>query len=122
MQFLSFCLFVCVGQVIGAKTTSGKSVHLFGIVFFSLVAPVTGAAQIIGDLVTGRAAESGQSFMASQVEEESTDGAPKTEFLVDMLRWRASSRPDDQLFSVVDARVIDLFVFSITSDMYAMCV
>lgn len=64
---------------------------------------VTGAAQIIGDLVTGRTMDSGQSFIASGLEEDVTDG-PQSEFLVDMLRWRALNRPDDQLFTLVDPR------------------
>ena len=49
--------------------------------------------------------DSGQSFIASGLEEDVTDG-PQSEFLVDMLRWRALNRPDDQLFTLVDPRVL----------------
>lgn len=75
-----------------------------------ILAGVTGAAQIIGDLVTGRVTETAQSVLSADIETESTDGAPKTEYLTDMLRWRASSRPDDLLYSMVDARVRELSV------------
>ena len=65
---------------------------------------VTGAAQIIGDLVTGRTMESAKGFSATALDEDSTDG-PASEFLAETLHWRSVNRPDDVLFSQVDARV-----------------
>lgn len=69
-----------------------------------LFVAVTGAAQIIGDLVTGRTVESATGFSAAALGEDSTDG-PTSEFLAEILHWRAVNRPDDALFSQVDARV-----------------
>ena len=64
---------------------------------------VSGAAQIMGDLVTGRVAETrGQSL---SIPFNERDGAGKYSFIADVLRWRAQTSPDNQLFSVVDAKV-----------------
>ncbi len=76
----------------------------------------------MGDLVTGRVAETGQSFAPGGQEEESTDGAPKTEYLVDMLRWRATSRPDDQLFSLLDTKVRVTIMYMYTCMYVCVCV
>ena len=69
---------------------------------------------MIGDLVTGRAVESETAALSPGFERESTDGAPNSEYLVDMLRWRASSRPDDQLFSMMDTRVSHILYYAST--------
>ena len=64
---------------------------------------MSGAAQLIGDLVTGRVAEStGQAF---NVPYDEGDGAGKFQFLADVLRWRAQTQPDNMLFSLLDNRV-----------------
>jgi acyl-CoA synthetase (AMP-forming)/AMP-acid ligase II len=65
---------------------------------------VTGAAQMIGDLVTGRAIDpSHQPSPPSELAEDGTDGQT-FEYLADALHWRATNRPDDTLFSQVDSR------------------
>lgn len=48
--------------------------------------------------------ESATGFSAAALDEDSTDG-PTSEFLAEILHWRAVNRPDDVLFSQVDARV-----------------
>ena len=64
---------------------------------------VSGAAQIIGDLVTGRVAETrGQSV---SIPFNERDGAGKFNFIADVLRWRAQTNPENQLFSLVDTKV-----------------
>ncbi len=67
------------------------------------VVAVSGAAQLMGDLVTGRVAES--SGYAFSTPYEDTDGAGKHQFLADVLRWRAQTQPDAQLFTLLDNRV-----------------
>ena len=68
-----------------------------------LLLAVSGAAQLIGDLVTGRVAEtSGQSF---NIPFDDGDGAGKYHFLADVLRWRAQTQPDIPLFTLLDNRV-----------------
>ena len=65
---------------------------------------MSGAAQIMGDLVTGRVAETrGQ---ALSIPFDTNDGPGKYSFITDVLRWRAHTTPENQLFSVVDAKVI----------------
>ena len=64
---------------------------------------MSGAAQLIGDLVTGRVAEStGQAFNTPYDE---GDGAGKFQFLSEVLRWRAQTQPDNMLFSLLDNKV-----------------
>ena len=64
---------------------------------------MSGAAQIMGDLVTGRVAETrGQ---ALSIPFDGSDGPGKFSFITDVLRWRAQTTPDNQLFSVVDVKV-----------------
>lgn len=58
---------------------------------------------MIGDLVTGRVAEStGQAFNTPYDE---GDGAGKFQFLSEVLRWRAQTQPDNMLFSLLDNKV-----------------
>ena len=64
---------------------------------------VSGAAQIMGDLVTGRVAETKGQNLSIPFDEH--DGAGKFNYILDVLRWRAQSSPDSQLFSVVDSKV-----------------
>ena len=67
------------------------------------IVAVSGAAQIMGDLVTGRVAETrGQ---ALNIPFNERDGAGKYHFIADVLRWRAQTNPENQLYSVVDAKV-----------------
>ena len=74
---------------------------LFTSLYF--VVAVSGAAQIMGDLVTGRVAETrGQ---ALNVPFDERDGAGKYHFITDVLRWRAQTNPENQLYSVIDAKV-----------------
>ena len=64
---------------------------------------VTGAAQLMGDLVTGRIAEAtGPSYNAPY---DDGDGAGKFQFLAEVLRWRAQTQPDNPLYSLLDNRV-----------------
>ena len=64
---------------------------------------VSGAAQLIGDLVTGRVAEStGQAF---NMPYDEGDGAGKFQFISEVLRWRAQTQPDNTLFSLLDNKV-----------------
>ena len=64
---------------------------------------MSGAAQLIGDLVTGRVAEStGQAF---NMPYDEGDGAGKFQFLSEVLRWRAQTQPDNVLFSMLDNKV-----------------
>lgn len=68
-------------------------------------AGISGAAQMIGDLVTGRVAESiGQAF---NMPYDEGDGAGKFQFLSEVLRWRAQTQPDNMLFSLLDNKVSD---------------
>ena len=70
---------------------------------FPLPPAVSGAAQIIGDLVTGRVAETtGQAF---NIPYDEGDGAGKFQYLSEVLRWRSQTQPDNQLFTLVDTRV-----------------
>ena len=71
----------------------------------TLSAAVPGVAQLLGDLVTGRVAES--SGYAFSTPYEDTDGAGKYQFLGEVLRWRAQTQPDTQLFTLLDNRVRD---------------
>ena len=58
---------------------------------------------MIGDLVTGRVAEStGQAFNTPYDE---GDGAGKFKFLSEVLRWRAQTQPDNMLYSLLDNKV-----------------
>ncbi len=53
--------------------------------------------------MTGRVAETtGQAF---NVPYDEGDGAGKFHFISEVLRWRAQTQPDNQLFTLVDARV-----------------
>lgn len=64
---------------------------------------VTGAAQLMGDLVTGRIAEAtGPAYNAPY---DDGDGAGKFQFLAEVLRWRAQTQPDNPLYSLIDNRV-----------------
>ena len=64
---------------------------------------VSGAAQLIGDLVTGRVAETtGQAF---NLPYDDGDGAGKFQYLSEVLRWRAQTQPDNQLCTLEDNRV-----------------
>lgn len=66
-------------------------------------AGISGAAQMIGDLVTGRVAESiGQAF---NMPYDEGDGAGKFQFLSEVLRWRAQTQPENMLFSLLDNKV-----------------
>ena len=71
----------------------------------TLSAAVPGAAQLLGDLhiVMGHVAES--SGYAFSTPYEDTDGAGKYQFLGEVLRWRAQTQPDTQLFTLLDNRV-----------------
>ena len=70
---------------------------------FPLALAVSGAAQLMGDLVTGRVAEStGQAF---NIPFDEGDGASKFQFISEVLRWRAQTQPENQLFSLLDNRV-----------------
>ena len=64
---------------------------------------VTGAAQLMGDLVTGRIAEA--TGPAYNTPYDDGDGAGKFQFLAEVLRWRAQSQPDSPLYSLIDNRV-----------------
>lgn len=60
---------------------------------------------MIGDLVTGRVAESiGQAF---NMPYDEGDGAGKFQFLSEVLRWRAQTQPENMLFSLLDNKVSD---------------
>ena len=57
----------------------------------------------MGDLVTGRIAETtGQAF---DIPYDEGDGAGKFQFLAEVLRWRAQTQPDNQLYTLLDNRV-----------------
>ena len=57
----------------------------------------------MGDLVTGRVAETtGQAF---NIPYDEGDGAGKFQFISEVLRWRSQTQPENQLFTLVDARV-----------------
>ena len=58
---------------------------------------------MIGDLVTGRVAETHGQTLSIPFEEK--DGAGKFKFIADVLRWRAQTCPEDRLFSIVDTKV-----------------
>ena len=64
---------------------------------------VSGAAQIMGDLVTGRVAETKGQSLSIPFDEH--DGVGKFSYIIDVLRWRAQTSPENQLFSVVDSKV-----------------
>ena len=63
------------------------------------------AAQMIGDLVTGRVTDIA-GFTTGSIE-ESTDstGPGNGEYLSAFLRWRAQNQSDTLLFTLVDAKV-----------------
>ena len=64
---------------------------------------VKGAAQLMGDMVTGRVAETkGQSL---SIPFDERDGAGKFNYIIDVLAWRAQSSPENVLFSMVDSKV-----------------
>ena len=64
---------------------------------------VTGAAQLMGDLVTGRIAEAtGPAYNSSY---DDGDGAGKFQFIAEVLRWRAQTQSDSPLFTLIDNRV-----------------
>lgn len=65
---------------------------------------VTGAAQVMGDMVTGRSMDTSQAYTTASLGVETTDG-PTFDFLADALSWRAHNRPDDTLYTQVDSRV-----------------
>ncbi len=65
---------------------------------------MTGAAQLIGDLVTGRVADiTGQAF---NLPYDDGDRAGKFQNLGEVLRWRAQTQPDSLLYSLLDNRVL----------------
>ena len=57
----------------------------------------------MGDLVTGRVAETKGQALSIPFDEQ--DGAGKFNYIIDVLRWRAQSSPDNPLFSTVDSKV-----------------
>ncbi|XP_019861409.1 PREDICTED: disco-interacting protein 2 homolog C-like [Amphimedon queenslandica] len=63
---------------------------------------ISGAAQIIGDLVTGRTNQAVAAPLSGGGSDE-TDG-PSFDFLSDALQWRAVNRADDILYTQVDSR------------------
>jgi acyl-CoA synthetase (AMP-forming)/AMP-acid ligase II len=63
---------------------------------------VKGAAQLMGDMVTGRVAETkGQSL---SIPFDERDGGGKFNYIIDVLAWRAQSCPENVLFSMVDSK------------------
>ena len=60
------------------------------------------AVQRIGDVVTGRVSEAKDNPV---IPYDDADGAGQFQFLSDVLRWRAQTQPDNQLFTLLDNRV-----------------
>ena len=83
-----------------------------GLMFDGVPAAVSAAAQMMGDLVTGRVAESTGRGSTGGFDE--ADGASSYDFVSEVLRWRAQSHPDNQLYTLLDAKVIPTHVHRVS--------
>ena len=63
------------------------------------------AAQMIGDLVTGRVTDTTDFSTATLEESTDSTGPGNGEYLSAFLRWRAQNQSDTLLFTLVDAKV-----------------
>lgn len=63
------------------------------------------AAQMIGDLVTGRVTDNTDFSTATLEESTDSSGPGNGEYLSAFLRWRAQNQSDTLLFTLVDAKV-----------------